>query len=179
MLTITVQPDTEPVTPDEAKHQLRIMDGEAYEGDDWLMDRIKGCREEAESLQGRSYITREYVLIVEAASTIELLMPPLQAVSEVLSIDEDGVETEITDYTINTTLPVPALTIADLPTDSVYIKVTYTAGYGDTPADVPLPTRQAILVRLTQYYNNREGLKPEHDSFFERLLGKDRLNWGF
>jgi uncharacterized phiE125 gp8 family phage protein len=36
------------------------------------------------------------------------------------------------------------------------IEIDFTAGYGDAPADVPQPIRQALLLLTAHWYENRE-----------------------
>lgn len=179
-LTITVQPVIEPVTLVEAKHLLRL---EVDDGthDELLARLITTAREEVESVCGRSLITRTYQLLVPAADEIELPRPPLGAISAVVSIDEDAVETTIAaaDRELDTTPPVPVLAITELPADAVYLKITYTAGYGATVASVPQILRQAVLLRLTQHFMSPEGITDDADSAFYRLAGRYRIDWSF
>jgi len=54
------------------------------------------------------------------------------------------------------------------------IAITYISGYG-TPEDVPMPIKQAILILVADYYENREsyivGQTPSHIKTVEALLG--------
>ncbi|MHB0934896.1 MAG: head-tail connector protein [Armatimonadota bacterium] len=195
-LTITVQPTIEPISLTTALQHLKLgAVGDDLTEDEYVEGLIMAVREYCEQLQGRAYITRTYALLVAAAATIELPMAPLQAISEIVALDEDNVETVIPPripavgaidedgYTVDTTGAVAKVTIPDMPADAAQIQITYTAGYGDTAADVPTRIRQAMLLLLGHWYQHRQAVIPGAQltsvpQAFDALIGLDRLNWG-
>jgi uncharacterized phiE125 gp8 family phage protein len=184
-LDITVQPTTEPIDLATALRHLKV-DGDDGAEDDYIQTLIVAVREYCEELQGRAYITRTYELYEKAASEITLSMAPLQAVTAVAAYDEDNVLLEaltlVTDYRLVTTGAVAVVIIENMPSSAEYIKITYTAGYGSAADDVPKRTRQAMLLLLGHWYQQRQavGAVQMYDvpQAFDALIGMDRLNWG-
>jgi uncharacterized phiE125 gp8 family phage protein len=207
MLTITSQPAIEPISLTTALQHLKLgAVGDDTAEDAYVEGLIMAVREYCETLQGRAYITRTYELLVpcgctqphRGAATVELPMAPLQEISAMVALDEDNVETAIppritvvdevttideNGYTVDTTGPVAKVAIPDMPADAAQLKITYTAGYGDTATDVPTRIRQAMLLLLGHWYQNRQTvitgtIVTSVPQAFEALINMDRLNWG-
>ena len=54
------------------------------------------------------------------------------------------------------------------------IEIDFTAGFGDTPADVPTPIRQAVLLLVAQLYEHRDGPTPPTPMMVDALLSPYR-----
>ena len=71
------------------------------------------------------------------------------------------------------------------PTATLYpvnpIEIEFVCGYGDDPEDVPERIRQAILIQIADYYQNRQtinqGQPIQRLDIYERLLNPFRTNW--
>lgn len=165
------EPETLPVTLDEAKEHLRVT----HDEEDLLIDRlIRAATEDAETFQGRSYITRTLRLYLDrfpgAAGVIYLPMPPAASVETVTYRNHSGGEhvIEADRYVMDLArspgriAPAPGHSwpaVSLLPVGAV--SVTYRAGYGDGPEAVPDAIRQAILLTVGHLYENREAVTTE------------------
>lgn len=188
--TIT-EPAALPVTVDEAKEHLRVD----HEDEDALIERlIRAATEDAETFQGRAYITRTLRLYLDrfpgSAGVIYLPMPPATSVEAVTYRDHSGGEHVIdadryvVDLARSPARIAPAAghswpAVSLLPVGAV--SVEYKAGYGDEPGDVPDAVRQAILLTVGHLYENREAVTAERGAPVELpmgvkyLLTKDRV----
>jgi uncharacterized phiE125 gp8 family phage protein len=66
-------------------------------------------------------------------------------------IPEAGYELDATTGRLRPLVPYEARTLGG-------VAVEYTAGYGDTAADVPAPLRQAMLLMIGHWYEHREAV---------------------
>jgi uncharacterized phiE125 gp8 family phage protein len=167
ILTLVTPPAVEPVTLDEAKLHLRI-DGD--DEDDLISASLTAAREMCELEARRAFTTQTWELALECwpkDDQIVLPRPPLQSVTSIKYLDWQGVETTINsaDYIVDTASKPgrvwlaygkcwPSATLRPGPA----IRVRYVAGYGAVADDVPQRYRQAILLLLGHYYENREGV---------------------
>lgn len=166
-LTLITPPAIEPVSLDEAKLHLRV-DGQ--DEDDLLSAYLTAAREVCELESRRAFITQTWEMALESWPVhpwIELLRPPLQSVLSVKYTDSLGAEQTMAsdDYLVG-----PATTPGRIwlgygkswPSTTLQpgaaIRVRYVAGYGDDAASVPQRYRQAILLLLGHYYENREAV---------------------
>jgi uncharacterized phiE125 gp8 family phage protein len=161
---VTVPPTSEPVTLAEAKAQCRvdISDDDAY-----ITALIVAAREYCEAIDWCAYLTQTIELWLEdwpLDDEIELPRPPLQSVTKIEYYDVNDVK-----YTLPTT--VYAADVVSVPGAIVLrylqtwptivlreynaICVTYVAGW-DTPAYLPQVIKQAILLLVGHWYENRE-----------------------
>ena len=127
---------------------------------------IEGAIREAEAFCQRTFGDKTLVVLydnIERGKRYYLPLSPVRTVSEVLRIDGDGTETELTEGTDfyiqgitakwitfvkqNYTLSVNGV----LPT----YKITYTAGNAD-PSDVPNDIKRLILHDVAEHFENRE-----------------------
>lgn len=181
-------PETEPLEIEEAKLHLKV---ETDDDDTSITALIMAAREYCEGFQRRAYITQTYELWLEefpGKDYIELPMPPLQSVESIVyyEIGEDtGIEFE--DYfvvtegepgkvVLNYGESWPPVTLR--PVKGVCI--TFVAGYGDDAEDVPAKVKQAMLLLIGAWYENREayattGAVPKEIPFaVDALLWMDR-----
>lgn len=158
---MTVQPTFEPVTTQDAKDWCRISNN----SDDVIVGAlIKAARQYTENVTSRLLLTQTVQLTLdEFPACIHIERTPIQSVTLLQYVDGTG-----TLQTLD-----PSVYQVDLNSDPVRImpaygevwpttrsqlaavKVTFVAGYGSQPSDVPLPIRQAILLLVASMYDQR------------------------
>lgn len=163
-LKVITPPAEEPVTIDEARAQCRV-DGD---DEDTLIDGyITTARIWVEGFANRALISRTLEWVLDAfpcSGTIELPLPPLGSVTSLKYTDAAGVESTFSadNYLVDadgvpgrlalrTGYTWPAVTLQAI----AGVRVRFVAGYG-AAADVPRHFRQAILLLVGHYYENRE-----------------------
>ncbi|MCX7903039.1 MAG: head-tail connector protein [Caloramator sp.] len=162
-LKVIEGPKADVLTLEEVKSHLRV-DGD--DEDSIISSYIKAAREYAEIFTGRSFVEKTYEYITnpkEKYAYIELPMPPLVEVLEVSAMQSTNEEllNEGKDYYIikgyDESLIYPSLE-RGWPKETLDrlggIKVKYRAGYSEAPMSV----KQAILILVAHFYENRENL---------------------
>jgi uncharacterized phiE125 gp8 family phage protein len=190
-LKLNTAPTVEPISLDEVKLHLRTDVDDPLE-DTLLESLIKSAREFCEGFQHRSLITQTWELWLDAwpdEDYIKIPLPPLQSVSSVKYYDTDDTEHTFSsdDYFVDSDSEPGrvALNYSEVwPTTTLRpvngICVTFVAGYGDAALDVPQKVRQAMLLLISHWYENREpialtGAVPKEVPFsVEALLWQDR-----
>ncbi len=172
IVTLMIPPLLEPVTLLEAKNFLRI---EHEKEDDLLMQLIRTAREMVERETGRHLILQTVSAVIPfrpQRRTEGLSLPrvwaspgrtifyvptgPLRRLIKVDLVREEGDAWEIPEKKVHLNTAVdPALLILDV-VEGWGVRLTYEAGYGGGAGDVPAPLRQAILIMVTNLYENRE-----------------------
>ena len=190
-LTLVTAPASEPVTTAEAKAHLRVD----VSDDDTLIDGlVASAREEFEEINGRSLFSTTWRARLHgwpSDGRIALPRPPLQSVSSVQYTDEDGNTSTFasSNYYVVTDATPGYLALnadADWPSATLRshgaIEVQFVAGWDDV-ADIPQRYKQAILMLLGHWYENREtvqtsGAMPkEMPLAFLHLARTDRVWW--
>lgn len=184
------EPTVEPVSIAEAKAHLRI-DQDFTDDDLYVQSLISAARMHVENASDRTLILSQWQMKLDVFPSwdIELPKPPIAPGDVVVSyIPSDAVY-----------LPVP-FTNFRVDRDSTPavirpqwngswpsargaendVNITYWAGYGPSPQDVPAPARHCILMLAAGWYANREsivqgGINPVPMAV-ELLLGS--INWG-
>lgn len=164
-LRLITAPAQEPVNILDAKSHLRVDIAD----DDVVIDScLAAAREYIETTElSAALITQTWELVLDAApgNTITFPRPPLQSVTSVTFTDVDGNDTVVDedDYIVDAdSWPGRLVLKADKSWPSVTLPVIggvvirFVAGYGDAPAAVPMPIRQAILLLTGDFYENRE-----------------------
>lgn len=164
MLRIVTQPSIEPVSLTEAKLHCRID----VNDDDWITaSLIRTARAYAEQVTRRGLLTQTWDLYLDdwpEDDRIVLPRPPLQSVTHVKYTTSAGVLTTFSSasYTVGVASEPGRLVLNDgysWPTDTLQvvdgITVRFVAGWTSS-ADVPMPIRQAILMTIGHWYENRE-----------------------
>jgi len=162
IITLT-EPSVEPVTLAEAKALLRV---ETSDEDALLSTLIAAARMTVEVNTGRALITRTLQLTRDrwpCAPHLVLPHPPVQAVQAVELVDADDGVTEwpLDNYLVETSGPAPRLVLRPgvswpaVVRPAGGIRITFTAGYGDTAAAVPPPLGHAVLLLVAHWYENR------------------------
>lgn len=165
-LKLATGPAIEPVSLDEAKLHLRI---DHSEEDTLIAGLIGAARRHIESaVLSRSLVTQTWELYLDrfpAKSIIKLPRPPLQSVESIKYTLEGGTEVtfDASNYIVDNVSEPGRIVLkrdASWPADVLEpvngVKVTFVAGYGDNPEDVPDPIKQAMLLLIGDLYENRE-----------------------
>ena len=149
------------------------------------------AREYCEKYSGRAYITQTIRASFDGwpRFPINLPRPPLASVSSVKYYGEDNTEytLDAANYYVDTDaepgrialaagISLPATTLRDINA----VQVTYTAGYGAAAAAVPQRVKQAMLLLIGYWYQNREAaaigkVSSEISFAVQSLLGLDRV----
>lgn len=162
----TVEPATEPITLAEARAHLRVDDTSE---DTYITALITVAREHAEALTDRQFITATYALSMDEfpRRSCDVIRPPrprLIGVSSISYLDTDNAAQVLSaaSYQVDTVLepgrilPGYALTWPDTYPVMNAVTITYTAGYGATATAVPKAIKQAILMLVAHWFEQRE-----------------------
>lgn len=159
-------PTSEPVTLAEAKAQCRVD----IDTDDALIGNlITAAREWCELHDWRVYMPQTWELYLDAwpqSQNIEIPKPPLQSVTSFKYTDEDDVEATLDSgqyfvdavsdpgwLILKSANSWPAVTLRD----ANGIVIRFVAGYAGA-SDVPMRVKQAILLLVGHWYENRESV---------------------
>ena len=185
-IKVITPPALEPVTLGEARLHCRV---DVEDDDDVLLRLIMAAREYAEQREWRAYLTQTLELYLDcwpARNEIRLPRPPLQSVTSVKYYDEDDAE-----YTLSSTTYLvdsvsqpgrlvlksgqswPSATLR--PANAVVVR--FVAGWASL-GELPLRIRQAMLLLIGHWYENREAtitgtISREIEFAVSSLLGID------
>jgi len=142
--TLIAGPGEEPVALADAKAWCRI---DTDDDDALVTALIAAARLEVESFTGRALVTQSWRLTLECPVGREVMLPvvPVSAISAATADGED----------IAVTLQGDAALLPDEGYET--LSIDYTAGYG-AAADVPPDLKQAVLMLVAYWYDNRDGL---------------------
>lgn len=163
-LELVTAPTTEPISLAEAGVHLRV---DAEEESGAINLAIQRAREEAETRMARALITQTWRVTLDAFPAngeIELPMPPLQSVSSVQYVDENGTlqTLDSSNYTVDSSGEKGRLFLAygkswpSIRIEENAVRVEFVAGYGAASA-VPAKFRAWMLMRIGDHYAHREG----------------------
>lgn len=167
-------PAAEPVTLAEAKRQLRLEVDDTAQ-DTYLAGLIKAARLQAEMVTRRAFVRRTFRQRLDAfpcgsLEPLRLGPSPLGEVESIVYIDTAGAEQTWSDalYVVDEdALPARVLPAYGQSWPSARLQpnavtVTYSAGYAaddgsptDHAANVPQTIKQAILLLVTHWFENR------------------------
>lgn len=190
----TVAPARRAVTLSDALAHVREFDGDNGPGDALMEGYIAAAHDACEQRTERALITSTWRLTMDGfpaachgnpLAAIRILRCPVQEVVSIRYDDADGVEQTMAPsaYRVNVNAEPATITPvgswpATLAGHTGTVRVTFTAGYGDDPATVPMPLRQWILLAVGDLYERRNasGETPvtEH-GFVDNLLQPYRL----
>jgi len=159
-------PATLPVTLEEARKFLRI---DSTEEDTVLETLIAAATTYCDGYSGilhRGLINQTWQLPVAAfpvppCNQIRLPLIPVQSVTEIAYYDSAGVVImDPASYALHTDQSGSYVTAAggSWPAAAVRddaVQILYVVGYGDQPRDVPAAVRQAILLMVSAWYDDR------------------------
>lgn len=186
---VTVQPTVEPLELDEVKQHLKVT----YTNEDTLITAmIQAARQEVESYCGINLLSQTIEESFDCFPGTEYHNPfgnlwlsrsPLISVTSISYQDTDNATQtlESTKYAIDTKAMPGCISPEYNETwpSTVFVKnavtVTYTVGYGTTAADVPATIKQAMLLMIGDWYENREDSPHMRVGNAEFLLNKHRV----
>ena len=165
MLTLTTPPTLEPVSLADAKLHLRV---ETTADDTLIASLIATARQQIERTLSLALIAQSWSIFADAWPTttpIALPLSPLIALAAVRTFAPDDSPTTLplADFQLDRASTPPRLvrrsgTSLPSPLRRLNaIEIAVTAGFGASPADVPLPIRQAILHLVAHLYEHRDG----------------------
>lgn len=184
-LILSTAPTSEPVTVSEAKAQLRV---DISDDDTLISDIISGARQAFEEINGRSLFTTTWKLILDGWPSkpyIELPRPPLASVTSIAYVDSDGNTTvwDSSNYVVETDRTPGRVHLAynaNWPTATLRpaspITITYVAGWADVD-NIPQRYKQAILLLVGHWYENREAIVTSGAVPKQVPLGYDSILW--
>jgi uncharacterized phiE125 gp8 family phage protein len=184
-IKVVTPPTIEPVTLAEALTHCHVSSDVE---DDWFTATIKAAREAAENYQHRSYIEQTLELTFDCYPETPILLPlgPTveDSVASIKIYDTADAETSLTltDFFIDTDADPARISFnygLTWPTTTLRnhssVVIQYKAGYGTTAASVPYSVKEAMLLYIGHFYNNRAGEISEFPKAFHDLLRPDRL----
>lgn len=158
---LVTAPASDPVTLAEAKAQLRV---DASDEDALITSLIKAATAYLDGRQGilgRCLMTQTWELTLDAFPAdgdIEIPLGPVASVTSVTYVDTAGATQTVSDvnyYLDNTSVSAWVIPQATWPTTmdaANAVTVRYVAG----AAAAPLPIKQAILLLVAHWYENRQ-----------------------
>jgi len=164
-------PDVEPVTKAEVKFHLRLAttaaEAAAYTTEDDLLDRlITVARTQAEQETGRAFITQTKTLYLDewpGGNEIKIPYLPLQSATVTYRLEDDtGYDNTLSTVDVDTVSEPGRIVLQpneSWPSGTLYsdrpIKIEFDCGYGDDADDVPENIKSAILLKISDLYENR------------------------
>lgn len=171
----------EPISLDEAKNHLKV---DSADDNALITALITTARQFVENYTHRILMTTIIEKIYDIPSqSFSLPSPPLQEVTKIEVVNDAGEKTEVDSsiYDYDSSVDVPGrvqlkqgCTWPDHRGFASFI-VTFIAGYGDAPANVPEMLRQAILQVLAHYYEKRQS--EEIPAGIYTLLAPFKVYW--
>ncbi len=155
-------PAQEPVTVADLRAHLRLAQESE---DDLLASFIMAARQEVERSTRRALITQGWRIYLDRWPQSHILRLPVNPVAEVTAVtlyDADGLPSDLDDETwlLDNTSEPARLRVSAGSTAGLRalngIEISFTAGYGADPADVPETYRQAIRLLAAHWYEHRE-----------------------
>ena len=159
---VTSAPSSEPITLAEAKAQLRV-ESDFTDDDTWITTAITVVREQVEALTNRAIMPQSLELAIsEFEDAMQLPKPPFSSLTSIQYYDEDNSIQTLSSsvYQLNDFVEPAEISLAYEQTwPTVYdrpdaIRIAFDAGYADA-ASVPASVKQAMLMLLTDLYDNR------------------------
>lgn len=159
---LTTAPAFEPLTLQETKDHLRV---DHNDEDALISELIKSARQYVEGLTRRPLITQSWTYYADDFDYDIELKANLQSVTSINYIDTDG-NSQLLDaanYSVDTVADVgvvyPAYGLAWPYARCVNnsVAIEFIAGYG-VADDVPAPIKQAMLLLIGHFYQNRESV---------------------
>ena len=163
-LILIAGPALEPVSLDEVKAHLRI---DHVDEDVLIASLVSAARVHLETMLGLSFITQQWMLVLDNWSvghSLPLPLGPVQQITGINLYDADDQASVIasSDYSLDAISQPPRLVWRASSPRPVPgrahngIEISLTTGFGPAANDVPQPLRQAILLLVTHWYEHRE-----------------------
>lgn len=161
-LTMTGAPALEPVSLAEAKAHLRV---DTASEDSFIASLITTSRLQVEAILGLALIQQSWTWRFDAwpRKDVELPLRPIISVASIRTQNSDlsYITVAASNYILDPQGPPPRL----VPVNAGFskpgiaalgVEIQFTAGFGPAATDVPAPLRQAILLLVAHWYENRE-----------------------
>jgi uncharacterized phiE125 gp8 family phage protein len=150
---VVTPPVCEPISLNEAKAHLRIT--HAYE-DAQITRMIRSARDYCEQYTRRALITQTLTAVFAGGRDSTDIWLPREPIQSVTAVEMDSVPVNSGAVSLRTaTVCVPA-NVAEYAKE---IAITYIAGFGDKPEDVPSQLRDGMLRQIASLFNNRGDLE--------------------
>lgn len=169
-ITRTVGPAVRALSLSEAKNHIRYDDSDE---DSELLGMMAGVERAVEEYLRRALITQTWQMKLDdfpvwkrtRLDSIIVPRPPLQSVSSIVYLDENGDSQTLSSsvYLVDLVSQPGAIhTAYNQSWPATYdqpnaITATFVAGYGDSPSDIPKDIIHAMKIILGDWYENREG----------------------
>lgn len=155
-------PAEEPVSLAEAKAFLRVDDT----AEDGLIGTlVTAARLHVESITGRAMIFQSWRVVLDAwpvGRTIELPVGPVEAITAVTAFDEDDEANglDLAQFSVQAGRLMLPRDIAGGPAlrERLGLEIDYVAGHGADAAAVPADLRQACLMLVGYWFENRDAV---------------------
>ena len=187
---IKTAPVLKPVSLEEVKDHLRITLGNTDE-DDYLQRLITAGTNYAQLFLRRRLITQTWYYYPDDFPRGDVIVMPygkLQTVTSLKYTDYGGTESTMdsAEYIVDIKQD-PGRIVLDYgetwPSDSLYpsnpITIEYVCGYGLTAANVPEEIKQAILLSISDLYENREAVFIGQGFTLTKTGAIDQLLWPY
>lgn len=168
-LILETEPANDPVTLAEVKEHIRVVD----DGEDaGIASFIRAATDRLDGRDGSlgcCLITQTWMLTLDSfTSEIAIPLPPCQSIDAITYVDPDGV-TQTLDAGAYQAFglgsadgakvrPAYGTSWPAIRNQPDAVAITFTAGFGDNPGDVPEPIRAAIKMRVGHLFANRESV---------------------
>jgi uncharacterized phiE125 gp8 family phage protein len=183
MLTRIKTSELLPVGLSEVKVHLRL--DHAHE-DEYLRTLIQAASSFVEEYLGRSLLVQVWRLIWQkekshshqlsgverGVSSVCIPYPPLRAIRSVNRMISTGEKQPIRRHRLEMNHQVPRLVFADVPDP---VEIDFETGYGDRPTDIPPVIRQAILLSIADFYENRDSTNLPRNALAREILDTYRV----
>lgn len=183
MLTRIKTPAILPVGLSEVKAHLRL--DHAHE-DEYLRSLVLASVGFVEEYLGMSLLTQSWRLVWEkekpcppqlstcetGISSVSLPYPPLRAILGVNRLMATGERKPIRRHRLELNHQVPRLVFADVPEP---VEIDFETGYGDRPTDIPPAIRQAIVMGVADFYENRSSETMPPNNLVRQILDTYRV----
>ncbi|MGH6859928.1 MAG: head-tail connector protein [Phyllobacterium sp.] len=174
-LTLIKPPALEPVTLAQARQFLRLDDGGE---DELLAGLVKAARETLEMQAGLVLIDQIFRLHVDrwpAQGLVSIAKHPVRAIVSVTAYGKEGAPVPIAgnEMHLEAASRPARLHLGSRPAGTSALDIDFTAGFGETGADVPDALRHAILNLVAHWYEYRgvDGAARQYPPAFERTAG--------
>lgn len=184
MLTRIKTSELFPVGLSEVKAHLRL---DHTHEDEYLHSLIQASVGLVEEYLGRSLLTQVWRLTWEkeesphhfqistlgdGTCSVCLPYPPLRAILSVNRLMASGEKKPIRRHRLEVSHQIPRLAFADVPEP---VEIEFETGYGDRPIDIPPVIRQAILMNVADFYENR-GLEQNAGTLSRNAVMQEMLD---
>jgi len=178
-------PMAEPITLAEAKAHLRLDTGEE---DALVLALIRAARDYLETVTGLCLMTRPMRLYLDdwpEDRVIRIARGPVRTIEAVTVYDADGapVEVDAGGHVLDGTARPARLVLAEKPLTARAvngIEIDFTAGFGETGAEVPDTLKRALLLHVAAMFELRGAVSPGDQpgtvpAGYDRLIAPYRM----